>query len=463
MTAPRHHAIVIGSSVAGLLAARILSDHFERVTVLDRDTLPDDPEPRKGVPQATHVHILLRRGGLILEDLLPGFDADLAQAGAPLINWTSDFVYFTPAGWGPRFPSTFTTRGGSRGLLEYTLRHRVAARPNVTFEARCEAIGLLTSEDRSTVTGVRLNYRDRTSDARSNLPGDLIVDASGRTSRVLDWLTESGYTPPAETVIDSHLGYATRVYQRPPHFAADWRVMMVRARPPYGTRGGLIYPIEHDRWMVNLGGAGDERPPTDEQAFVEFMRTFIHPALYEAIKDAEPISPVYGYRRTENRWRHYEQLTRWPENFIVLGDAAYAFNPIYGQGMTVAGLEAQALDRWLRTSLGCWDFQKSLAKVVRLPWLLATNEDSRIPGVEGNARPNRLDALLQRYIDEVVWLASADAVTFETFVRVSHLTAPPTALMQPHIALGVLKRWLRRLKPAGQSADPIPAAPSSRM
>ncbi|HZY41724.1 MAG TPA: FAD-dependent monooxygenase [Anaerolineae bacterium] len=459
MTLARQHAIVIGGSLAGLLAARVLSDYFERVTVLDRDTLPDGPEPRKGVPQATHVHVLLRRGMLILEDLLPGLDTELAQAGAPLINWTSDFVNFTPAGWGPRFPSTLTTRACSRGLLEYAVRRRVAARPNITFEARREAIGLLTNDDRSSVTGVHIIDRDRTSDARSDLPGDLVVDASGRTSHVLDWLIESGYTAPAETIIDSHLGYATRAYRRPPYFAADWRVMIIRARPPYGTRGGLIYPIEHDRWLVNLCGAGDERPPTDGQAFLEFTRTIIHPAVYEAIKDAEPLSPVYGYQRTENRWRHYEQLTRWPENFVVLGDAAYAFNPIYGQGMTVAGLEAQALDRSLRTAQGCLDFQKSLAKVVRLPWLLATTEDSRVPGVEVNERSGRLDVLLRRYIDEVVWQTSDDAVTFETFMRISHLIAPPGRLMQPHIMLGVIKRWLRRLKPAGQPTDPIPAAP----
>ncbi len=461
MTLARGHAIVIGSSLAGLLAARSLSDHFERVTVLDRDTLPDNPEPRKGVPQATHVHVLLRRGMLILEELLPGLDAELAQAGAPSINWTSDFVNFTPAGWGPRFPSTFITRACSRGLLEYTVRRRVAARSNITFEARCEAIGLLTNEDRSHVTGVNVNYRDRMSDARSDLRGDLIVDASGRTSHILNWLIELGYMPPTETIVNSHLGYATRVYQRPPHFTADWRVMIIRARPPYGTRGGLIYPVEGDHWMVNLGGAGEEQPPTDEQAFLDFTRTFIHPALYEAIKDAEPISPVYGYRRTENRWRHYEQLARWPENFVVLGDAAYAFNPIYGQGMTLAGLEAQALDRWLRTPQGGLDFQKSLAKVVRLPWLMATNEDSRTPGVEGNDAPTGFDRFLRRYIDEVLWLTSSDAVTFETFMHVTHLVATPGALMKPHIALGVINRWLRRLKPAGQATDPIPAAPAS--
>jgi hypothetical protein len=224
-------------------------------------------------------------------------------------------------------------------------------------------------------------------------------------------------------------------------------------------RRGLIYPIERDRWMVNVGCAGDDKPPTDAQAFVEFTRTFIHPAFYEAIKDAEPISPLYVYRRTENRWRHYERLTRWPERFVVLGDAAYCFNPVYGQGMTVAGLEAQALDRWLRSSLICLEFQKSLAEVVRLPWLLATTEDSRVPGVEGNAPPNRVNRLLQRYVDEVVWLTSNDAATFETYLRVSHLIAPPASLMGPHIALGVITRWLRRLEPAGHATDPIPPAP----
>lgn len=248
------HAIVVGGSIAGMLATRVLSDHFERVTLLDRDALPDSPEPRKGAPQTAHVHVLLRRGLLIIRQLFPKLDADLTQAGALTINWTRDLVTFTPAGWNPRFDSDFTTRTVSRGLLEQLTRRRVAAIDNITIEPRCEALELVSTEDRSAVTGLKVRYRDRAENDVVTLSADLIVDASGRSSHGLEWIDTLGYATPPETVINAHVGYATRVYRRPANFTADWKTMMVRTRPPFGLRGGLIYPIENDLWMVNVAG-----------------------------------------------------------------------------------------------------------------------------------------------------------------------------------------------------------------
>ncbi len=264
----RQHAIVIGGSMAGMLAARVLSDHFERVTIIDRDYLPDSLEPRKGVPQATHMHVLLRRGMLIMKQLLPELDDDLTQAGAHTVNWTADLAIFSPAGWGPRFPSELTTRTCSRGLLEGLIRRHVKAIKNISFEPRCEAIDLLVDESQAMITSVKLRYRDRAENTIATFSGDLVVDASGRSSRSFEWLAALGYAAPEETVINAFVGYATRVYRRPPNFNSDWKALFVRTRPPFGLRGGLIYPIENDQWMVNLVGAGDERPPTDDGSFL---------------------------------------------------------------------------------------------------------------------------------------------------------------------------------------------------
>jgi 2-polyprenyl-6-methoxyphenol hydroxylase-like FAD-dependent oxidoreductase len=465
----RNHAVVIGGSIAGLLAARVLADRFERVTILDRDQLPDRPEPRKGAPQSYHVHVLLRRGLTIMEQLFPGLDTELAEAGAPRINWTSDLVYFTPAGWGPRFPSDSVTHACSRGLLEYVIRCRVAALRNVTLESRCEALDLTVNDDHSIVTGVKAHYRDRTETAPATLTADLVVDASGRSSRSLEWLSALGYAAPDETVIDAHLGYATRLYQRPARFNADWAAMIVRTRPPYGLKGGLIYPIENNWWMVNLGGAGKERPPTDEAGFLAFTRTFIHPAFYEALREAEPLSPVYTYQLTANRLRHFERLARWPEHWVVLGDAACALNPIYGQGMSVAANEALTLAAWLDSSHTSLWFQQRLLQAARAAWLLATSEDVRLPDVSvaTNGHPgttsSRFDALLRNYIDQVVWLTAADPHTFETFMRVTHLIRPASDLLHPRIALKVLRRLLRHEQPHGQPGDPIPPAPRTSL
>ena len=449
----RQHAIVIGGSIAGMLAARVLSDHFARVTLIDRDTLPDLPEPRKGAPQTAHVHVLLQRGLLIMQQLFPQFDDALTQAGALSVNWTRDLATFTPAGWNPRFDSTYTTRTCSRGLLEQIMRRQIAMIKNITIEPRCEVLEPLVAENRSAFTGLRVHYRDRS--AMAELAADFIVDASGRTSKGLNWIAENGYILPEETVINAHVGYATRVYRRPENFKADWKAMMIRTRPPFGLRGGLIYPIENDRWMVNLAGAGSERPPVHEAQFLDFIKNLIHPAMYDAVKDAEPVSAMHAYQRTENRLRHFERLTRWPDNFVMLGDAACAFNPTYGQGMSVAALEAQALDRWLRASHSTLAFQQQLMQVVRGPWLMATNEDSRLPHVVG-ATPSRFDRLNQRYIDEFIWLCASDRQALDTFMGVTHLVKSPAAMFAPTLAFKVMRRTLQRTPPQGNASDPIP-------
>ena len=454
----RQHAIVVGGSIAGLLAARVLSDHFEHVTLIDRDFLPDSPEPRKGAPQTAHVHVLLRRGMLIMQALFPQLDDDLTQAGALTVNWTRDLVTFTPAGWAPRFDSTFITRTLSRGLLEQLIRRRVAAIQNVTIEPRCEAIEPVSNAGRSVCLGLKVRYRDWAENAVVSLSADLIVDASGRSSHGPEWLAALGYAQLEETVINAHIGYATRVYRRPANLHADWKVMIVHARPPFDPRSGLIYPIENDLWMVNLGGVGDERPPTDDQAFLDYTKTLIHPALYDSIKDAEPVSPVYAYQRTENRLRHFERLTRWPEHFVMLGDAACAFNPIYGQGMTVAALEAQALDKWLRSGQSSLEFEKQIMPVVRGPWLLATNADLRLPGVEG-ARPGRFDKLVQTYVDGFIRLACRDPQALATFMAVTHLMEPPSAMLRPALARKVLPRLIRKVRSQGIRTDPVPPLP----
>ncbi len=452
----RQHAIVIGGSIAGMLVARVLSDHFEHVTIIDRGALPDSPEPRKGAPQTAHVHVLLRRGLLIMRQLFPQLDGELTKAGALSVDWTRDLVTFTPAGWSPRFESEYTTRTCSRGLLEQLVRRQIAAIKNITTEARCEAIEPLVAESRSAFTGLKIQYRDRSENAAVELSADLIVDASGRTSKGLNWIAALGYALPDETVINAHVGYATQVYCRPPNFNADWKSMMVRTRPPFGLRGGLIYPIENDQWMINLAGAGDERPPTDEALFMDFVKNLIHPAMYHTVKDAEAISPMHTYQRTENRLRHFDRLTRWPENYIMLGDAACAFNPTYGQGMSVAALEAEALDRWLRASQSTLTFQHQLMKVVRGPWLMATNEDSRLPHVKG-ATPGRLDKIYQSYIDEFIWMCGTDPRALEVFMGVTQLVKPPTAMFAPTLAFKVMRRRIRRVPPQGRASDPIPA------
>jgi 2-polyprenyl-6-methoxyphenol hydroxylase-like FAD-dependent oxidoreductase len=448
MSMLKPHAVVIGGSMAGLLAARVLADHFERVTIVDRDHFPTDPGPRKGLPQARHVHVLLWRGQLCMEKLFPGLQSELGQAGAPQVDWIGDARWFSFGGWAPRFPSGYVSHPCSRDLLEWSIRRRLAACPQVEWLEGCDAVDLLADSAASHVTGVRLRRRNQPEPNSQDLPADLVVDTSGRESHAVRWLGALGYAPPPETIVNPFLGYATRVYQRPPN-STDWKSLLVRGTPPTNKRGGVINAIEGDRWMVTLAGAGRDYPPTDEAGFLEFARSLPVPTLYDAIQSAQPLTSISGYRKTENRWRHFERVARWPENLLVLGDAACAFNPVYGQGMTVAALSALALDDCLRTAQPSTNLeglakqvQKKLAGVIAGPWLLATGDDYRYLETEGGRR-DAMTRLTHRYMDHVMAIANEDSHVFTTFFEVIQLLKPATALFQPAIMAQVLKRLIK--------------------
>jgi 2-polyprenyl-6-methoxyphenol hydroxylase-like FAD-dependent oxidoreductase len=438
------HALVIGGSMAGLLAARVLSERYERVTIVERDRFPKGPAFRKGVPQSRHLHAFMIRGRMISERLFPGLGEELEGAGAVPMDSSDDFEWLTPAGFAPRFPSGLPLLMSSRDLLEWTVRERVAALPRVGFLQGTDVTGLLPAPDGKGVAAVEVRSRDAKS--RELLRADLVVDASGRNSNASKWLEALGYAPPEETYINSRLGYASRVYRRPEHFEEDWKGLNAQAAPPEVTRGGVLLPLEGNRWMVTLSGLGGDYPPTDEAGFMDFARSLRTPMLYEAIKDAEPISAISGYRDTANRRRHYEKLSRQPDNFLVTGDAACAFNPIYAQGMTAAALGAEVLEESLgeQGKVGLSKrFQKKLAKATANSWLLATGEDFRVRGVEGG-KATFATRLTHRYMDRVLGLSLHDIGVRQTFLEVFHMLKPPTALFAPGVAIKALRGVTRR-------------------
>lgn len=431
----KHHAIVIGGSIAGLLAARILADHFDRVTLIERDRLPDGPQPRKGVPQASHVHVLLARGLQVIESLLPGFSQALASDGAVPVNWGSDARTFGFAGWLPAFTGGPASLLCSRTLLEHHIRRRVLALPRVSVVQAADAVGL-RADDAGRVTGLVIRSRENVLDTRV-VEADLIVDASGRASKLPEWLGELGYDKPRETAVNSFLGYSSRLYRPPADFKAGWKALLVRDRDAHHARGAGIYAIEDGLWLVNLGASGKAYPPTDNDGFLGFVRALPVPDVYDALVQAQPVSAINGYRRTENRWRHYEQLKHMPDNVVALGDAACAFNPVYGQGMSIAALGAvelsQALERDdLRPGFAL-RFQRRLARRIKTPWMMATSEDFRTPITEGD-RPSWVTRLTHRYFDRVMAAAVRDPDIHRAFMEVLQLLKPPATLFSPRIA-----------------------------
>jgi 2-polyprenyl-6-methoxyphenol hydroxylase-like FAD-dependent oxidoreductase len=455
------HALVLGGSLAGLLAARVLARHFARVTVVERDALPSDASVRKGVPQASHVHALMRRGQQVLESLFPGLLDELVEDGAQRVDTAGEVAWLTPAGWGTRFPSDLHVIGFTRPLLDLHVRRRLWYDPRVRVLEETETLRLLPAAGGGGgVCGVLCRAR-RSGGTDEELRADLVVDATGRGSRAPRWLKELGYEAPDETVVDGFLGYASRLYRVPAGFAESWKGAYVQLAPPRSTRGGIMLPVEGGRWLLTLIGGDRDYPPADDEGFLEFARGLPSPIIYDAVRSAEPLTPVRSHRATENRRRHYEFLERQPDNFVVTGDAACAFNPVYGQGMTAAALGALALDETLseqrrRRPGGELDglagrFQRRLAKANAAPWLLATGEDFRYRGVEGGA-PNVVTRLMHRYMDAVVRLSTRDAAVRRVLLENIHMLKTPPSLFHPRVSLRVLRQAFAGLRGPEPSA-----------
>lgn len=440
MTGKKAQAIVVGASMAGMLAARVLADFCEQVIVLERDALPDRAKPRPGVPQTRHLHGLLPRGRRILERYFPGITAELRIAGAEMLDIANDIAWLTAYGWGARFPSEFEGLSCTRDLLDSIVRNRVKALPNIEILQGCDVTGLVGEASR--VEGVRLRLRGGSNAAVDEiLWGDLIVAANGRHSAVPTWLKDLGLPEPEVDCIDAHIGYASRAIRRPRLRSQEWRSIFIQAAPPEVKRAGILFPVEDDRWIVTLQGGDRDYPPCDDVGFREFARSLRSPLLYEAIAGAEPLSPISSYRATENRLRHYEWLRVWPERFLVMGDAVCAFNPVYGQGMTAAALASENLQDCLarkRTTLDGLSarFQKRLARVNKAPWMLATSEDLRFAGTEG-AIAGRSTKLMHRYIACVLQLASRKPSVRKRFLEVQGMLKGPSAIFRPSILLQV--------------------------
>ena len=465
------HAVVIGASMAGLLAARVLAGHVDRVTIVERDRLPDGAEQRRGVPQGRQVHALLARGLDVIEGLFPGFGRDLVAAGAVPFRLPGDVLLLTKSGPMDRRAPGWTMLSASRPLIEVTLRRRLVQLPGVTVLDGHEVTALGASDDGRVVRGVTLRRVDGEGGA-SLADADLVVDASGRGSRAPHWLGDLGYPEPERTQVDSNIAYASRFYRIPEGFSADWRALLLLARPPENPRTGFLLPIEGGRWILGLMGAAGQHPTTDEAGFAEFTHRLSSPVLADAVTGAEPVSDIHVHRGTANRLAHYERMRRWPERFVVLGDAVCAFNPIYGQGITTAAIAAETLDDCLRTQrrrrpAGDLEglarrFQRELARRNADPWMLSTGEDLRYPTTTGMTAGRVLRAQ-HHYFDRVERAATWDPAVTEVYARTFGMLERPTALFRPRIVAAAIRSGRVPTTPAASRAGvPTPRTPADQ-
>jgi 2-polyprenyl-6-methoxyphenol hydroxylase-like FAD-dependent oxidoreductase len=426
-------AVVLGAGIGGLTAAGALADHFEQVVVLERDALPSGAAHRAGTPQSKHIHGLLGGGQRALGELFPGFEQDLARAGAVPIRVTLDVRIEMP-GYDP-FPQRdlgFVTYSMSRPLIEFLVRRRVERRANVTLRPRCRVRDLVPSDDHAAVIAVRFENPDREGET---LSADVVVDASGRGNLTRNLLEAIGQTMPEETVIGVDIGYATAVFAIPDDAPSDWKAMRTLPNIQESTRGALMLPLEGGRWMVTLGGRRDDKPPGDAEGFLTFAQQLRTPTLYNAIRRAKLLDDVVRFGFSGSVWRHFERLESFPRGLLPLGDAICCFNPVYGQGMSVAAQEALLLQRLLRSQEGdplaglAPAFFAEASGLIETPWASAAVPDLAFSETEGQ-RPPDLERTL-RFRRALNRLMAADPAVHQKVLEVQHLMKPRSVLLDP--------------------------------
>jgi 2-polyprenyl-6-methoxyphenol hydroxylase-like FAD-dependent oxidoreductase len=448
------HAVVLGASIAGLLAARVLSETYPQVTVLDRDALAPGVEPRRGVPQGRHVHALLARGQLVLEELFPGLTEELVEAGAPVGDMLDDARLLFGGHRLARAATGLQVVSVSRPLLEDRIRARVRALPPVRFAPPCDVVGLRLSSDGRRVVGARVLRRADASPGET-IHADLVVDATGRGSRTPRWLEALGFEPPKEEHVRVDVRYATRRYRLPAE-ALRGDVACVHGPTPERPRGGALARLEGDTGMLTLFGILGDHPPKDAAGFDSFARSLHFPDLYEAIAALEPLDDPVGFRFPANVRRRYERLRHFPDGLVVFGDAVCSFNPIYGQGMTVAAVQALALRNHPPSGApaGSRSTMRALARAIDAPWELALGADLSLPDVRGPRPPRRRVA--NAYMSRLLAATAHDPALSRAFVRVTSLIDPPEALLRPATAFRVL-RPLRSTTPAQPASGELAA------
>ena len=435
-------AVVIGAGMGGLSAARALADHFERVLILERDALPADPLDRAGVPQGRHVHALLAGGQRALGELFPGFESDLVRAGAVPLRVGLDVRVERP-GFDP-FPQRdlgWVAYGMSRPLIERIARRRVEECASIEFRQRCRVHELVPRDDGAWVAGVRYTDADGKTETAS---ADLVIDASGRGMPTLDFLSAMGRARPEETIIGVDLAYATAVFAIPDDAPGDWKGVFCFPAGGRKSRGSLMLPLEGGRWIATVGGRHGEDPPGDEAGFMAYAQGLRTPTVYNAVKHAKRLGDIARFRFPESRYRHYERLESFPRGVLPLGDAICRFNPVHGQGMSVAAQEASALGRLLAARAHETDplaglapaFFAEVSTLIDTPWAASAIPDFAHPDTRGE-RPANFGQTL-RFGLALGKLAARDPAVHKLTAEVQHLLKPRSVYRDPELVQRVL-------------------------
>lgn len=432
----KNKAIIIGGGISGKLAARVLSDIYKEVVILERDQVQAGPSPRKGAPQGEHLHALLHAGEYGLEELLPGITEDFHRTGAVKINSTIDLAWFHHGAWKVRYDGGYSTTLQTRPHLEWHIEQYIKRIPNVVFSYNQVVEDFLYNEELNQIIGVQLKDE--------SIIADLVVDASGVRSLSSNWLGKHGFGIPEEKV-EINLSYVSKQFELSENQDRDWKIKMVYPNPPQEKIGGTISKVEGNRYIVTLMGyhnsVNNQEVVKDDNGFIEMVKKLPRLDIYQEIENATPLTKTSLYRIPNIIWRRFDKVENSPNGLVQIGDTVCRIDPVFGQGMSIAILEALALQKLLQKHEGELHkvpvaFHKSAAKIISPIWNMVITEDFRYPATKGK-KPFGL-SLQQWYAKNIFHLSSQNQEIYNSFVKVMNLVRPITSLMKPGIIKSVL-------------------------
>ena len=434
-------AVIMGSGFAGLMAARVLSDYFGEVIIVERDAKPADTGPRKGVPQGHHIHVLLNRGEQILEELFPGFRDALQEKGSVTATLGEDVRWYLAGRWMPSFNGGMVSFFQSRPFLEELLRGFVAKIPNIRFLYETAIENLDIHQEQNKVSSLTLaSKRDG---KKHSLEADFYLDAMGRGSPLKQFLEAASRDLPPESVVGVDFAYASAFFEIPEEISPDWKVVLIYPKAPDETRAAAIVPVEGNRWLVTAAGYNGDHPPLDPEGYIEFMRSLSQPDVYDAIRSARLIDKIRPFKFKAGIRRHFEKSNPLPDNMLVIGDVICSANPFFGQGIAAAAQEAKILEKIFKNNgvVGVLenasvrdDYFSDIAGILNISWGLAIGEDLKYPSTTGQ-KPFGFTA--SRWVKDRI-MSSDDPEVAKQFYNVMHFVDPPQSLFKPRVLKSVL-------------------------
>jgi 2-polyprenyl-6-methoxyphenol hydroxylase-like FAD-dependent oxidoreductase len=439
----KEKAVIIGGGISGKLAARVLSDFFQEVLIIERDQKPEGPLPRKGVPQGEHIHALLHAGESGLESLFPGITEKFYSSGAIKINSTKDLAWFHHGVWKLRYNGEYTTTLQTRPHLEWHIDQYIKRIPNVTLSYNQTVQKFVYREEENRIVGVEIKDEGG---LNKTITADLIVDASGVSSLSSKWLNKRGLHIPEEKV-NIGLTYVSKTFQQPENRNTDWSIKLVYPNPPIEKMGGTISMIEGNRYIVTLIGYhnvfNEKEIIGDNNGFINLTKKLPKPDIYQEIKDAKELSSTSIYRVPQIVWRKIHNAKNLPDGLLLIGDTICRIDPVFGQGMSISVLEAVALQQLFRKDYKSLksitnDFHKEAARIISPIWNIVITEDFRYPETEGK-KPVGL-TFQQWYAKNIFLLSAQNKEIYNSFIKVMNLISPITTLMRPRILKKVMKQ-----------------------